>query len=66
MKHNKDVELSNVEEVNDGADLISGHLRSEYKTLQAKLIEEEFDSICLDHIIAHNDGFTCQNSQLYE
>jgi hypothetical protein len=53
-----------VEEVRDGADLVLRHVWGKYKTFEREPAEENFDSVCLHHIIDQNDSFTLNNGEL--
>jgi hypothetical protein len=51
LKHNHDVELPYVEEMNKTLELILRHFRVQYEASHVKSIEEKLYSVCLDHIV---------------
>lgn len=57
VKHDYDVKLANVEEVNDAADLILGHVRCQDESLKTKSVQKKFDSVCLNNIVANDNCF---------
>ena len=61
MEHDYDVKLANVEEVNDAADLIFGHVRCQDESLKTNSVQKKFNSVCLNDIVADDNCFALHN-----
>jgi len=52
-----------MEEVNNRANLIPRHVRSQNKSLQLEFVQKQFNPVRLNHIFAHDNSFPLQDGQ---
>ena len=64
MQHDHDIELTYVEEVEDGADLVFGHVWGQNERSETELGQEVLDAVGLDHVVHHYHGFTFDDGKL--
>ena len=64
LEHHDNVELSNVEEVKNGADLCLWHVGAEDEGPQAELGEEVLHAVGLRHILHHDDCLALEDRKL--
>jgi len=61
MQKHKQVELSNMEEMDDGLNLVFSHVRAQNKAFKLEPVKEYFYSIGLSNIIDKNKHLSCGN-----
>ena len=57
-------EDADVEEVQDGADLVLGHVGGKHKWSETELGQEVLDAVGLDHVVHHYHGFAFDDGKL--
>jgi len=58
--------LPNVEEVNNTADLVLGHVWGQHETLQTESVQEKLNPVCLDDVVTQNHCLALHDCQLDE